>query len=179
MLSNTIVLPLFDYCSPVWDSCGVGSKAYVDKLNRRAACIIKGLSIGVEELKSTFGWPSRQARRNCIKCVLVHKCLHGIAPSYLLAEFRHAHLFHGDNTGSRYLLRPPFAKNTKYQGSFRITGARTYNTLPRIIRQVETLREFKSAILNSNACSTCCLCNLINCLVLMSLFLCCVRAPPH
>ena len=143
MLSNTIVLPLFDYCSPVWDSCGVGSKAYVDKLNRRAACIIKGWSIGVEELKSTLGWPSLQARRNCLKCVLVHKCLHGIAPLYLLAEFRHAHLFHGDNTGSRYLLRPAFAKNTKYQGSFRITGARTYNTLPRIIRQVETLREFK------------------------------------
>ena len=36
MLSKTIVLPLFDYCSPVWDSCGVGSKAYLDKLNRRA-----------------------------------------------------------------------------------------------------------------------------------------------
>ena len=100
-----------------------------------------------------------------------------IAPSYVLAEFRHAHLFHGYNTRSRDLLRPPFAKTTKYQGSFRINGARTYNTLPRIIRQVETLREFKSAILNSNACSTCCLCNLINCLVLMSLFLCCVRAP--
>ena len=112
MLSNTIVLPLFDYCSPVWDSCGVGSKAYLDKLNRRAACIIEGRSIGAEELKSTLGWPSLQARRNYLKCVLVHKCLNGIAPSYLLAEFRHAHLFHGDNTGSRYLLRRPFAKTT-------------------------------------------------------------------
>ena len=99
--------------------------------------------MGVEELKSTLRWPSLQARRDDLKCVLVHKCLHGIAPSYLRAEFRHAHLFHGDNTGSRYLLRPPFAKNTKYQGSFRITGPRTYDTLPRIIRQVETLREFK------------------------------------
>ena len=55
----------------------------------------------------------------------------------------HAHLFHGYNTGSRDLLSPPFAKTTKYQGSFRINGARTYNTLPRIIRQVETLNEFK------------------------------------
>ena len=55
----------------------------------------------------------------------------------------HAHLFHGYNTRSRDLLRPPFAKTTKYQGSFRINGARTYNTLPRIIRQVETLSEFK------------------------------------
>ena len=141
MLSNTIVLPLFDYCSPVWDSCGVGSKAYVDKLNRRAACFIKGRSVGVEELKSTLGWPSLQARRNYLKCVLVHKCLHGIAPSYLLSEFRHAHLFHGYNTRS-YFLRLPLAKTTKYQGSFRINGVRTYNTLRRIMRQVEKLSEF-------------------------------------
>ena len=113
MLSKTIVLPLFDYCSPVWDSCGVGSKAYLDNLNRRAECIIEGRSIEAEELKSTLGWPSLQARRNYLKWVLVHKCLHGIAPLYLLAEFRHAHLFQGDNIESRYLLRPPFAKTNK------------------------------------------------------------------
>ena len=127
MLYNTLVLPLFDYCSPVWDSCGVGSKAYLDKLNRRAACIIEGRSIGAEELKSTRGWPSLQTRRNYLKCVLVHKCLPGIVPSYLLSEFRHAHLrhahlFHGYNTRGCDLLRPPFAKTTKYQGSFRING---------------------------------------------------------
>ena len=45
MLYNTLVLPLFDYCSPVWDSCGIGSKPYLDKLNRRAARIIEGRSI--------------------------------------------------------------------------------------------------------------------------------------
>ena len=74
--------------------------------------------ISTVELKSTLGWPSLQACRNYLKCVLVHKCLHGIAPSYLLSEFRHAHLFHGYNTKSCDLLRPPFAKTTKYQGSF-------------------------------------------------------------
>ena len=36
MLYDTIVLPLFDFCSSVGDSCGVGSKSYRDKLNRRA-----------------------------------------------------------------------------------------------------------------------------------------------
>ena len=51
MLYNTLVLPLFDFCSPVWDSCGVGSKGYLYKLNRSAACIIEGRSIGAEELK--------------------------------------------------------------------------------------------------------------------------------
>ena len=29
-ISNTIVLPLLNYCSPVWDSCGVEGKAYID-----------------------------------------------------------------------------------------------------------------------------------------------------
>ena len=146
MLYNTIVLPLFDYCSPVWDSCGAGSKDYLDKLNRRAACIIDGRSVGAEELKSTLGWPNLQARRNYLKCLLVHKCLHGIAPSYLLSEFRHAHLYHGYNTRSRDLLRPPFAKTAKYQGSFRINGARTYNTIPRTIRQVEAFSKFKTKL---------------------------------
>ena len=146
MLYNTIVLPLFDYCLPVWDSCGAGSKDYLDKLNRRAACIIEGRSVGAEELKSTLGWSSLQARRNYLKCLLVYKCLHGIAPSSFLSEFRHAHLYHGYNTRSRDLLRPPFAKTAKYHGSFRINGARTYNTIPRIIRQVEAFSEFKTKL---------------------------------
>ena len=55
MLYNTMVLPLFDYCLPVWDICGVGRIAYLGKLNRRAACIIEGRYIGTEEIKSTLG----------------------------------------------------------------------------------------------------------------------------
>ena len=45
-LYNTMVLPLFDYCAVVWDSCGVGSKSYLDKPYRRAACIIESRSVG-------------------------------------------------------------------------------------------------------------------------------------
>ena len=52
MLYNTI---LFDYCSSVLDSCGVGSKSYLDKLNRRAACIIKDRPISADEVKTTLG----------------------------------------------------------------------------------------------------------------------------
>ena len=47
MLYNTIVLPLFDYCSPVWDSCEAGSNNYLDKLDRRAACIIEVAQSGL------------------------------------------------------------------------------------------------------------------------------------
>ena len=69
-----------------------------------------------------------------------------MAPLYLLSEFRDAYQVHSYNTRSRDLLRPPFAKTTKYQGSFRLNGARTHNTLPRNIRQIETLSEFKNKL---------------------------------
>ena len=67
-------------------SCGVASKSYLDKLNRRVTCIIEGGSIRADELKSTFGWPSLEACRDYLKCVLflVYKCLHGMVPLHLL-----------------------------------------------------------------------------------------------
>ena len=62
-LNDVVLYPLsqfclFNYCSPVWDSCGVGSKAYLDKLNRSAACIIEGPGIGAEELNQHLAGPT-------------------------------------------------------------------------------------------------------------------------
>ena len=70
---NTMILPLIDYCAVVWDSCVQGSKSYLAKPNRRAACIIEGCAV---------------------KSILVYKCINGLAPSYLLSVFWHAHQIH-------------------------------------------------------------------------------------
>ena len=61
----------------------------------------------------------------------------------LTHRLRHAHQVQSYNTISHDLLRPTFSKTIKYHGSFRIKGARIYNTLPENIRQTETLSEFK------------------------------------
>ena len=144
-ISNTIVLPLFNYCSPVWDSCGVGGKAYLDIKVKEMHSMYYWRSIyrgwGVK-INTWLAQPTSMQKLRQMHLTVVHKCLHGIAPLYLLTEFRHMHLFHGYNTRSHDLLRPPFTKTTEYQGSFRINGAWTYNTLPRIIRQLETLSEY-------------------------------------
>ena len=42
--------------------------------------------------------------------VYLSRLVTSLTLSYLLSEFRHAHLYHGYNTRSRDLLRPPFAK---------------------------------------------------------------------
>ena len=138
-----MVLPLFDYYAVVWVSCGQGSTYYLEKLNRRAACIIEGRAVKSDENSTIFGWPHLQARRNVPKCILVYKCINGIAP-YLLSEFWHAHQLHSHFTRQCDQLRLPLAKTTKYQGSLRINGASTYNSLPSNITAVKDFNKYKS-----------------------------------
>ena len=44
MLYNSIIAPHFDYCSVVWDTCGVAEKEKLQVLQSRSAKIINGTS---------------------------------------------------------------------------------------------------------------------------------------
>ena len=94
-LYNAMILPVFDYCTVVWDSCSKADREYLDKLDRRAASIIEGYAVSRSQISYTFGWPTRQSSRDYLKCIymLVFKSLHGLAPAYLLNEFSHARDF--------------------------------------------------------------------------------------
>ena len=85
-----MILPVFDYCAVVWDSCSKADREYLDKLHRRAASIIEGYAVSQSQISYTFGWPTLQSRRDYLKCMLVFKSLHGLAPAYLLNELSHA-----------------------------------------------------------------------------------------
>ena len=105
----------------------------VNKLNRRAACTIEGRSNrgGGVKINAFLVQPTSTQK-------LSHIRFSPQMSSRYSAFLLYAHIFHGHNTRSRDLLHPPFAKTDKYQGSFRISGARTYNTIPRNIMQAET-----------------------------------------
>ena len=53
-LYDTMILPLFDYCSAVWDSCGKTNRDYLDKVHRRAVSIIEGHKIQHHEINRTL-----------------------------------------------------------------------------------------------------------------------------
>ena len=42
MLYNAMIQPYFDYCSPLWDNCGIGLKDRLQKYQNRAARVITG-----------------------------------------------------------------------------------------------------------------------------------------
>ena len=110
-LNYAMKLPVFDYCAVVWYSCSKADREYLDKPHRRAASIIKGYTVSQSQISYTFGWPTLQSRRDYLKCMQVFKCLHGLAPAYLLNEFSHSRDFHSFNTRYRHLLRRPLSRD--------------------------------------------------------------------
>lgn len=122
---NTLILPVL-YCASVRDSCGVGCKAHLDKLNRRAACIIENAPAKYNNIRTHLAsWPGLQTLREYLKCVLVYKYLNGMAPSHLVTEYKYTYQFHSYKTRQR--IESVFAKTSTYQNSFRIgkkTGQR-------------------------------------------------------
>ena len=110
-LNNAVKLPVFDYCAVVWYSCSKADREYLDKQHRRAASIIEGYTVSQSQTSHTFGWPTLQSHRDYLKCMLVFKSLRGLAPAYLLNEFRDSRDFHSYNTRFRDLLRLPLARS--------------------------------------------------------------------
>ena len=47
IIYKTLVLPYFDYCSPLWDNYGKGLRDKLQKFQNRAARIITGASYDV------------------------------------------------------------------------------------------------------------------------------------
>ena len=126
-----MILPEFDYCAVVLDSCSKADREYLVKLHRGAASIIDGYAVSQSQISYTFGWPTLQSNRDYLKCMLVSKSLHVLAPAYLLNEFSHTRDFHSYNTRHRDLLRLPLARTTKI-----------WNTLPLALRSEHDLNKF-------------------------------------
>ena len=145
-LYDTMILPLFYYCSAVWDGCGKTNRDYLDKLQRRAVSIFEGRKIQHHEINCTLSWPSLESCRKYQICLKIFKCLNGPAPAYLLHDFHYSRDSRIYNTRNKDLLWLPLAKTTKYQSSFRYNGAKAWNDLPYKLRIENSLSKFKKGL---------------------------------
>ena len=50
MLYNAIIQPYFDYCSTLWDNCGIGLKDRLQKYQNRGARVITGSTYEFDRL---------------------------------------------------------------------------------------------------------------------------------
>ena len=73
-LYNSLVLPYFDYCSPLWDNCGSLQKEKKQKFQHRAARVMIGANyVKSSRLLRAMSWKNLNDWRKLNKLVLIYK----------------------------------------------------------------------------------------------------------
>ena len=96
LLYNSLVLPHFDYCSAVWSNRYQSQTTQLRKVQKRAARLILNQSYETPsaELFTNLKWMTLDERFEFNRVVMIYKCLHNCAPSYLQSDLINPSDFH-------------------------------------------------------------------------------------
>ena len=134
-LYQLMILPLLTYCGTLQLNYNNTQQKRLDSFHHRALRLIN--------CNETV--PSPLVLNKIHVLMLVQECLHGDACSNFKDYFEIAkHVKNTRNSG--YLLKLPKLKLEFYRGSFYYMGATLYNSLPRSIRMIDDLKDFKRAL---------------------------------
>ena len=137
-----------DYCSIVWNHCGVMLRDRVERIQKYALRIIHGKPprTSSEPLLRALGWTTLEKRRHKALVRLLHRCLSDEAPSFLCSKFRPNTALGYIRTRGANKLQLPRPKKTEYfRTTFTFQGALLYNQLPETIRR-QQVKSFKAAL---------------------------------
>ena len=86
---KSLVLPYFDYCSPLWDDCGSTLKEKLQKLQNRPVRIITGANYDVRstDLLHTLSWKNMSDRHKMNKAIFTFKLLNNHSSPNLRDKF--------------------------------------------------------------------------------------------
>ena len=141
---NALILPYFDYCSPVWDSFSGYLSDKRLKLQNPAARVITKLPFDTNSnhFLTTLNWERLSFRRKKRKALTMYKSMNGHAPDYLQRLFTQYY--------SNYNLRNSEGKlssrkkKTNYlKRSFSYSGATLWINLPSSLKNVGPVDQFK------------------------------------
>ena len=134
---NALIMPHFDYCSPVWDCLSGYLSDKLQKLQNRAARVITKLPFDTSSnyLLSTLDWERLLLWRKKQKALTMFKTMNGLVPHYLQSLFSQHHFVYNlrDSEGKITLLKP----GTNYlKWSFSYSGAMLWNNLPKCLKRM-------------------------------------------
>ena len=86
---EALVQPYFNYCSPLWDNCGIGLKDKLQKFQNRAARVITGSTYDIRSIDvlDQLGWETLEQKRNYTKSMLMYKIINNHAAPNLKQSF--------------------------------------------------------------------------------------------
>ena len=147
LLYNSLVLPHFDYCSAVWSNRYQSQTTQLRKVQKRAARLILNQSYETPsaELFTNLKWMTLDERFEFNRVVMIYKCLHNCAPSYLQSDLINPSDFHDHftrHTISGKLSLPKF-KTDCYKYSPIVSSISAWNRLNSEIREGSSIYSFK------------------------------------
>ncbi len=154
LIYNAIVQPYFDYCSPLWDNCGIGLRDRLQKFQNRAARVISGATYDVRsvDLIESLGWKNLELRRNYLKSVFMYKILNNHTAPNLRTSFRL-----NNECENTYDLRNretdlslPKPNTDSGKRCFKYNGAVVWNNLPYEAKVAGSLSCFQRIINQAN-----------------------------
>ena len=88
-LYRSLIEPYFDYCSPLWDTCGKQLKDKLQKIQNRAGRVITGSSYDVRSIDvlDNLKWKTLETRRFRAKATLMYKILNDLSAPQLSNSF--------------------------------------------------------------------------------------------
>lgn len=144
---NALILPYFDYCSPVWDGLCNQFSDKLQKLQNRAARVITRTSYDTSSsiLLDMLHWDTLSTRRKKMKAIIMFKSLNNKVPEYLQEMFiPRCSEYSLRNSESKLTLPMPHTDYLKR--SFSYNGAILWNSLPQQVRNMSSLGQFKKEI---------------------------------
>ena len=144
---NALIMPHFDYCSPVWDCLSGYLSDKLQKLQNRAARVItkSPFDTSSNHLLSTLSWERLSLRRKKQKALMMYKTMNDLAPEYLQSLFSQRHsVYNLRNSEGRLTLSKP---STNYlKRSFSYSRAMLWNNLPKSFKKAASIEHFKRNI---------------------------------
>ena len=140
----TLVRPLTEYASVIWDPHTTENINKIEMTQRRAARMVYSdyqRTSSVTTMLTQLGWPTLQARRTQAKAVMMYRVVNQLIeiPSTILVPIISTR---GNNNS--YLI--PFARTSVYQKSFFPDGIRIWNMLPSEAVACQSVDCFKAKI---------------------------------
>ena len=150
VIYNALVQPYFDYCSPLWNNCGIGLKEKLQKYQNRAARILTGATYDIRtaDVFEALAWETLEKKRDYLKSFFMYKILNNLVAPNLNRIF-----YKMSNCPISYNLRNsdtdlvlPQPKTEFKKRSFSYNGALFWNNLCVEAKKANTLTSFKGLI---------------------------------
>ena len=148
---NSLIQPHIDYCSVVWGCCSKGLSQKLQKLQNCAARIItfSNYDSNTDELFCDLNWSKLNHQRAVSKAIMMYNTIHNQIPGYLSSRFILRHeVLSCSLRNNEYKLSIPQPRTNYCKLSFSYSGAVLWNSLPREIKQSNSLKEFKTKLKN-------------------------------